>query len=222
MITAHSGCDRTEDNSLAFVQYALSLPVDAFEVDVRKNSRGNLILSHDETEESALPLSDVFTLLKEHPEKKINCDLKQEHIEAEVVALAQRCGVSRQLIFTGSVDPELFKKDAVRFPQVIWYANIETFFPDYGLWQRSGVTEAEKTARLEQLLLLMKDYETAGLNWHFSDAERVWEKARQLDIGISVWTVNDRQQQEVWLRRKAENITSRNISQLIALRQTLV
>lgn len=221
MITAHSGCDHTEDNSLDFIQYVLSLSVDAFEVDVRKNIRGDLILSHDETDESAVLLSAVFEMLKDHPEKKINCDLKQEHIESEVVFLAEQYGVAHQLIFTGSIEPELFKKGHVLFPQVIWYSNIETFFPDYDIWQCSGVTEAQKTERLEQLLLRMKDYETAGLNWHFTDAERVWEKARQLGIGISVWTVNDKEQQEIWLSRKVENITSRNITQLISFRQKL-
>ena len=31
LITAHSGADDTPDNSLAFVRYALTLPVDALE-----------------------------------------------------------------------------------------------------------------------------------------------------------------------------------------------
>lgn len=35
-----------------------------------------LILSHDETAEEAVRLGQVFELLKEKPEKRINCDLK--------------------------------------------------------------------------------------------------------------------------------------------------
>ena len=35
IITAHSGSDGTPDNSLEFVRYALSCPVEALEVDVR-------------------------------------------------------------------------------------------------------------------------------------------------------------------------------------------
>lgn len=220
MITAHSGCDHTQDNSLDFIRYALSLSVDAFEVDVRKNVRGELILSHDETDEIAPLLSEAFEMLREHPEKKINCDLKQNHIESDVVFLAKQYGVDHQLIFTGSVDPELFKKRNAVFPQVVWYSNISTLLPNFGAWQRTGVTDAQITQRLEQLLLQMKDYETAGLNWHYTDAERVWKKARELGVGISVWTVNDREQQEIWLARKAENITSRHITQLIALRES--
>ena len=217
MITAHSGCDRTEDNSLAFITYALSLPVDAFEVDIRKNSRGELILSHDETQDEAVHLSEAFELLKKHPEKKINCDLKQKHIEADVFSLAQKYGVENQLIFTGDVDPSLFKKGAAVYPQVAWFANLETVMPDFSA-RRNGLSEDETVGLLEEVLLLMKDYETAGLNWYFGTAEKIWEKAVALGIGISVWTVNDADQQKLWFDRNVENITSREISKLIALR----
>ena len=51
MITAHSGCDGTPENSLEFLRTALQSEADAVEVDVRKNGEGKLILSHDETQE---------------------------------------------------------------------------------------------------------------------------------------------------------------------------
>ena len=44
LITAHSGADGTPDNSMEFVRYALTLPVDAFEVDVRRCADGTLSL----------------------------------------------------------------------------------------------------------------------------------------------------------------------------------
>lgn len=216
MITAHSGCDHTEDNSLAFLTYALTLPVDAFEIDVRKNSCGELILSHDETQEEAVRLSKAFQLLKKHPAKKINCDLKQKHLEADVFSLAQQYGVENQLIFTGDVEPSLFRKGAVVYPQVIWFANLETLDPDFESWQKLA-SEAEIIKRLEQILLQMKAYETAGINWYFQLAEKIWEKAVSLGIGISVWTVNDPVQQKLWLDRQVINITSREISKLIEL-----
>lgn len=220
MITAHSGCDQTQDNSIDFIKYALSLDADVFEVDIRKSINGSLILSHNETTEESVFLADAFEMLKQHPEKKINCDMKEYDLEDDVFLLAEQYGVDDQLIFTGSVNRELFKKGNVKYPKVAWYANIETFLPDFGEWQRSA-TDEQKTERLEQLLLMMKDYEVAGLNWNYSDAERVWQKARQLGIGISVYTVNDGEQQKLWLSRNAENITSRNISELISNRKAM-
>ena len=40
MITAHSGCDETPENSLEFLRTALQSEADAVEVDVRKNGEG--------------------------------------------------------------------------------------------------------------------------------------------------------------------------------------
>lgn len=49
LITAHSGCDGTPDNSLEFVKHALSCGVDAFEIDVCCRD-GRLFMSHDTTD----------------------------------------------------------------------------------------------------------------------------------------------------------------------------
>lgn len=218
MITAHSGSDRTEDNSLEFIRYALSLKAEAFEVDVRKNSRGELILSHDETQEDAVPLAAAFDLLEQHPDKKINCDLKHRDLEDAVVALAEEHGVENQLIFTGEVNPELFRKGAVRYPRVMWFANPDSFQADFETWQQSGITAEEELTRLEEILNEMLDYETAGLNWYYGTADKIWQKAKALGIGISVWTVNDPEQQAIWLERQAENITTRCPAEMIRRR----
>lgn len=217
MITAHSGCDRTADNSIAFLHHALALPVDALEVDVRKNSGDVLILSHDETEEDAVSLAKAFALLAAHPSMRINCDLKQPGLEDAVVSLARQCGVADRLIFTGDANPALFRKGEAVYPQVVWYANLEAIDPDFPAW-RDTATETALQQRLEQALLQLQAYETAGLNWHYPLAERVYEKAKALGIGISVWTVNDLEAQALWLNRQVENITSREITKLLALR----
>lgn len=218
MITAHSGCDRTGDNSMAFVRYALSLPVDALEVDVRRNACGELVLGHDAPAEDAVRLAEVFDLLRAHPEKKINCDLKQKGLEADVAALAQAHGTAYQLIFTGDVNPTLFRKGQMQFPGVIWYANLEVFLPEFSQWQRAGMSQAEQDAHLRAVLEQMTAYETAGLNWHFSLVERVWEQAREMGMGVSVWTVNEPEEQKRWLARHVDNITTRETALLLALR----
>ena len=77
MITAHSGCDNTPENSLEFLGKALGMEVDAVEIDVRKSRDGRLILSHDETKEDAVSLEVAFRMAREFPKKKVNCDLKE-------------------------------------------------------------------------------------------------------------------------------------------------
>ena len=220
MITAHSGSDGMADNSLAFIRYALSLHIDAFEVDVRMNCAGELILSHDETQENAVHLEDAFRLLREHPRMRINCDLKQRHIESAVVALAESCGVGKQLIFTGSVDASLYRKGAVVYPDITWYANIECF-PDYADRLRACSSEAEAAVVLCGLLTYMQAFDTAGLNWNYRKAELVWQDAQAAGVGISVWTVDDPACQRQWLQRGAANITTRRPSQLVQIQSVV-
>ena len=40
LLTAHSGCENTAQNSAEYIQKALDLPCDIIEVDVRKNADG--------------------------------------------------------------------------------------------------------------------------------------------------------------------------------------
>ena len=97
MITAHSGCDGTPENSLEFLRTALLSEADAVEVDVRKNGEGKLILSHDETEEDAVTLEEAFRMAEGIPKKKINCDLKQKGLEEEIYRLALEYGMESRL-----------------------------------------------------------------------------------------------------------------------------
>ena len=108
-ITAHSGCDGTPDNSMEFVRYALASEGNCLEADIRRNRDGELILSHDETAEEAVRLGQVFELLKEKPEKRINCDLKTPGLEIPVYQLAKEYGVEGQLIYSGTVSSFFMK-----------------------------------------------------------------------------------------------------------------
>ena len=108
LITAHSGSDGTPDNSLACVRYALSTAADAFEVDVRRLSDGTLALGHDAADHTAPTLREVFTLAAAKPGVRVNCDLKERGLEPDVAALAAECGMAGRLIFSGSVDVNIF------------------------------------------------------------------------------------------------------------------
>ena len=91
LITAHSGCDSTPDNSMDFVRHALQLQVDALEVDVWRKC-GKLILSHDEPVDMNHPLlEEVFALVKEHPSMMVNCDLKEKGLDAKTAAYHNSC-----------------------------------------------------------------------------------------------------------------------------------
>lgn len=218
MITAHSGCDGTPENSLEFLRIALQSEADALEVDVRKNGEGKLILSHDETQEDAVTLEEAFRMAQGVPRKKINCDLKQKGLEEEIYRLALEYGMEKRLIFTGDVNPRLFRKGDCVYPSIAWYANLEVFRPE--IYRLTGAEDGR--ARMEKelpgVLDEMKEYETAGINWHYSLAEQVLDLAEKKGIGISVWTVDEEELQRKFLKKHVDNITTRRLKQLITIR----
>ena len=74
IITAHSGCDGTEDNSLEFVTYALRSEAGCLEVD--------LILSHDDNGGEGVFLRNVF-------ERMVICPLSSR--QAKYLKLISKC-----------------------------------------------------------------------------------------------------------------------------------
>lgn len=218
MITAHSGCDETPENSLEFLRTALQSEADAVEVDVRKNGEGKLILSHDETQKDAVTLEEAFRMIQGVPKKKINCDLKQKGLEEEIYRLALEHEMERRLIFTGDVNPELFRKGSCVFPSITWYANFEVFRPGLYRQMESEEGRARVKEALPEVLDEMKEYETSGLNWHYSLVEQVLDLAEEKGIGISVWTVDEEALQRKFLRKRVDNITTRRLKQLITIR----
>ena len=218
MITAHSGCDGTPENSLEFLRTALLSEADAVEVDVRKNGEGKLILSHDETEEDAVTLEEAFRMAEGIPKKKINCDLKQKGLEEEIYRLALEYGMESRLIFTGDVNPQLFRKESRAFPSVVWYANLEVFLPDAFRLLNSEERLNKAGELLLEVLCEMEAYAAAGINWHYSLAEQVLKQAKEKGIGVSVWTVDEEELMRKFLREHVDNITTKRLKRLITIR----
>ena len=122
-------------------------------------------------------------------------------MEDAVVTLASKMRVDKQLIFTGDVDKQLFKKGGVSYPQVLWFANLEVFRPEFSEWVKEK-TQEEIREELITVLHETKKYEAVGLNWEYKLAETVWEEAQRLDIGISVWTVDEEERQKLYLQKE--------------------
>ena len=112
-ITAHSGADGTCDNSMEFVQYALTTSADVLELDVRQDKDHNLIIAHDETDGEAVSLVGVFSAMKDHPEMRMNCDLKEYGLELPVLKLAENVGCPWNRSSTPAVSARYRRKSPV-------------------------------------------------------------------------------------------------------------
>ena len=215
VITAHSGCDGTRDNSIEFIKYALNSEADCMEADVRKNQVGALILSHNKTDEECVLLQEAFRILKRFPEKKMNCDLKEEGLEVSVYQLAGENGVRHQLIYSGEIDLNLLAEKEKWYPEVQVYINPENLQADF--YERMAEKAALK--KLEKLLTAVKDYPVSCINmeYHIYTDEAI-ELLADMQVRGSAWTVNEPDDIFRLLKKGLFNITTRNLTTALKLK----
>lgn len=215
-ITAHSGCDGMPDNSMEFVRYALASEGDCFETDIRRNRNGELILSHDETEEEAVKLSQVFELLKENPEKKINCDLKIPGLEVSVYQLAKKYGVERQLIYSGAVSSFFMESRLENYPEVCVYWNIENLILESDLGRNISMKQ------MEQAFHTAVRYSASCINMEYHMfTDKVIELLKSAGLGSSAWTVNEPDDIRKLMKKGITNITTRSLKTALEIRKEM-
>lgn len=219
MITAHSGCDGTKDNSLGFIRYALDSEADCLEVDVRKNAFGELILSHDESEEDCVSLQDAFALLWKTPGKKMNCDLKQEGLELSVYRLALEQRVENRLIYSGTVDTDLLKAKENQLSGIEIHLNIENIYPClYDESEDAPITALEQE-RLSQSLEEARRCHAKVINMQYTlITDEVLFLLEEYGLGCSAWTVDDQDKLRTFLEKDIANVTTRQLKQALGIR----
>lgn len=219
LLTAHSGCDGTHDNSLAYISYALALDVDCLELDIRKDQNGMLVLAHDDGPAHAR-LADAFLQLKNHPEKKLNCDLKQEGLELETYALSKQVGVAGQIVFSGTVSKDAANAKPDIFHLVPWFLNIELLFPEI---KALGLTDAVKAldamTMADTIQAFITDNGARCLNTHHSIAKTpLYSELMARGVFLSVWTPDDEQVIRALLADEVYNLTTRNAKRACEIR----
>lgn len=219
VITAHSGCDGTEDNSLEFIAYALASEADCLEVDVRQDQCGDLYLAHNENEARGVLVREAFALLKERTEKKLNCDLKRKGLEIPIYRLAEEWGVERQIIYSGEVSVKLLEEKEREFPDAEIYLNIENICP--GIYEETD--EGRRVETVKNALTAAADCPIACINMEYhlytGAIRALFEK---MGVRCSVWTVNEEKDIRAMLESGAANITTRNLKRALEIRAELM
>ena len=217
MITAHSGCEGTEDNSIAHIQCALCSGVEAFEIDVHPGPDGQFYLSHDPADsENCVQLSTAFSMLR-GSKLKINCDLKAHGIEARVLEMASAWGVGDQLIFSGSVTPEAMAIPEIR-KRTFW--NLEEAVPAlYDRYQQGQPPTAED---LQTALQVFRKAGASVMNLYYKCCTpELLEACRSAGILVSAWTVNETDEAQRLLDAGIYNLTTRRPGMVRQLRESL-
>ncbi len=208
-LTAHSGADGTPANSLAFVRYALITEADSLELDIRRHPEtGELMLGHDSVGADSFTLREAFLLLKTHPDKKVNCDLKEAGLENAVLCLAEDCGVRDRLIFSGTVDPCQIEDREFRKNRIFW--NIEEQIPD--LYNRCREDYDYRLIAAEMMCDKMEEAGVETMNIYHGLVDKkfllaVLKRGKKL----SVWTVDDMEKLTWLFNQRVRNITTRRV-----------
>lgn len=209
-ITAHSGSDGTPDNSMEFVQYALTTSADALEIDVRRADDQTLVISHDKTNTETVPLVKVFEAVKQNAGMRINCDLKEYGLEETVFLLSQECQLPEgTILFSGSVKPcEPSKEKIWKNVEIYW--NVEECIPDIYICEKGKEQEKITQTVAWELLKKYKKYGISVMNINEKYLNPVlMEVLKNAGIGISAWTVNDPERIRQLLDLGVKNITTR-------------
>jgi glycerophosphoryl diester phosphodiesterase len=212
MITAHSGADHTEENSIDFVRYALSSGIGALEVDVRleKETR-QLTLGHDQVTKNSALLSDAFRLIAQKPAVHVNCDLKEYGIEEAVFRLAKEYQIEDRLIFSGSFGVNALASCPEIHDHARVFLNIEEYVPDlYETLKKDPSFIREAAGKIADVCR-KNGIDTVNTYYELAVPE-LQQILADAGIGISVWTVNDEQKIRSFLDRGVTNITTRNLT----------
>lgn len=241
LITAHSGCEGTERDSLASIDRAIALGAGAVEVDVRQ-ADGVLVVSHDRVtaaESRSKPrLEGVFLRLRD-TDLRLNCDVKEPYALYDTLDMAARYGFGpRRLILTGSVSPEQIARAPFITKSAAVFLNVEELLK---LFQIRRLCDGKEAAQLPDLLNtpwpflqgtaidgedlgsfleIVKALGVEGINMpHKLLTADLAAALREAGIPFSVWTVNEPQEIDRCIRLGAANITTLTVAAALECRR---
>ena len=180
LFTAHSGANGTQPNAIDYFEAMKRVNADVIEADIRK-VKGELLLTHDKVRfwqrKKPLPLSYAFDFIKEY-DFLINCDLKEDGLVPDLMALAERHNVQDRIIITGSAGTEADRK-AILFGD--WYVNAD-YLPKL---------LPQNVSKIKSVLLSFGPH-AKGINVSYKKLPDEFLTACEKEkVPVSIFTVND-------------------------------
>ena len=202
-LTAHTGCEGTEDNSLEAIKKGYESGADIVEFDLNFTADNEAVLSHDKAKGKCVTLDEAFALVAQLEGLRVNVDCKSVVNLKAVTELAQKHGVSDRFFYTG-----IFEKDV---------AAVKAQTPEITYWLNFKVNRLKKNNEKYLLSLAEKVRElgAAGLNIsHKRCSKRLVEIFHREGLLVSIWTVNTKKHMLRALELGVDNITTREPSEL--------
>ncbi len=199
-VTAHSGAFNTPDNTIENVKKVLEENCEIFEIDVTFRPSGTPVIIHDAnpSENEGVLLEEVFELVSEHNcNAKINLDIKSTSNLPEIDNLLKKYGLTDRAFYTGVFTDWVDKVKANS--SVPYYLNDSV--------EENKRNDAESLNALADKVIKLG---AIGLNINYENVTPLMtEIFRTRNIPVSVWTINDKETAEKYIRMGADNITTK-------------
>ena len=177
------------------IQAGVQVGAQIVEFDLNFTTEGDPVLSHDapQSDQSYVPLSDVFQFLRENKSILANVDVKSTQYLEKLLPLAEEYGVTEQLFMTG-LDENSISIAKEKCPGIPYYLN----------------TSVDEDTDLPSLIEKAQALGAIGLNLNWKDASRrLVRLCHRSGLLVSVWTVNDTRPILEMTLIGADNITTR-------------
>ncbi|MCC3372743.1 glycerophosphodiester phosphodiesterase [Cohnella sp. REN36] len=234
LITAHTGCMGTRDNSEASVRTGLALGADVVEDDIRTTRDGELVLGHDDrvpladgaeglisalslhelNEASAAPpvrLEPMLHLVRSSG-RRMNLDLKSDACLDPVARLIDRMDMA-DYVFLSGCQYDRARMAARLAPRIRRLLNVDVrpfLSADDPSSLRLAVQAACEQALSAGCFGLNLPHRLAGPELAAAAAER--------GLDVYVWTVNDTEEMRRCAELGVRSITTRNVEALARLK----
>ncbi|MDG0814029.1 glycerophosphodiester phosphodiesterase [Cohnella rhizosphaerae] len=233
LITAHTGCMGTPDNSVESARAGLSLGADIVEDDIRVTRDGVLVLSHDDRVVLAdgriaslsrltlqeldaglaapiVRLETVLDLLTgSGGQTRMNLDLKTDDCVEPIMALIRKRDLADRVLLTGCEYGRAVRANDVD-GGIAKLLNV-----DIGSFRSSAYAEAARMA-CEQALRA----DCFGLNVPYQLAlPELMTLASDRGLSVFVWTIGEAQDMKKYAELGVQSITTRDVATLLRVKQ---
>ena len=202
-ITAHTGCERSKDNTIDSLHVGCTSGADIVEFDLNFDSQGNAVLSHNAPVAGCATLDEAFKCIAGYEKIMVNVDVKNTDNLKAVVACAEKYSLTERIFYTG-IGKDFVPAVKQQTPSVSYYLNVSV--------DRRRKNDEEY---LNSLADLVEQQGATGINLNKKGcSQKLVEIFHQRKLLVSVWTVNKKFEMHRILSLAPDNITTRYPSKL--------
>lgn len=205
-VTAHTGCEGTEDNSIDAIIKGASVGANIVEFDLSFNDEGEAFLAHNEIGDGCVSLKEAFETVAKYDNLQVNVDCKGTQNLKAVSETAKEFGILDRIFYTG------LKADDVKIAKEVT--------PEIPYYLNKDIDKDKKNDEeyIKSLIHEVKDLGAVGININYGGAsKKMAELFHKEGLLISVWTVNKTLDMHKVLTYGCDNITTRQPKKLVEI-----